>query len=132
MRYLYTLLAIMTGFVGPIVYAFIEHEELLLSIANQPTSLLYIFGLVLLLVTFRNLDTYFDKGIGRNFYRAAFIYRKIKMIGFLGAFFGLINFLGEYASTINDLLLIIIIGQIIGSTFGYLATADYAKEKQSE
>jgi predicted membrane protein len=54
------------------------------------------------------------------------------MIGFLGAFFGLINFLGEYASTINDLLLIIIIGQIIGSTFGYLATADYAKEQQSE
>lgn len=132
MKYLYTLLSILTGFIGPIIYALIEHELLVTKIINQPTSLLYIFGFILLLVAFHNMDLYFDKGIGRNFYRMAFVYRKTKLIFWLGAVYGLVSIIGSYSASVNDLLLIVIVGQIAGSCFGYLATSEYVKEEQSK
>lgn len=122
MRQLYTLLSILTGFFAPIGYAFLEHRALLTTIAERPSSLLYIFGFVLTLVAFHNLDNYFDKGIGRHFYRTAFVFRKTKVLFWLTAVYVLVSFLGSYSASVSDLILIILIGQTVGSTFGYLAT----------
>lgn len=132
MKQIYTMLSILAGFVAPLIYGLLEHQLLVTTIANQPTSLLYIFGFILLLVAFRNLDTYFDKGIGRRFFRLAYVYRKTKLIFWLGAVYGVVYITGQYTASINDLLLIVIVGQIAGGWFGYLATSAYVKEEQSK
>ena len=129
MRQIYTLLSILSGFFAPIGYAFLEHRSLLTTIADQPTSLLYIFAFIMTLVAFHNLDTYFDKGIGRHFYRTAFVYRKIKLVFWLGAVYFLISFVGSYSASINDLLLVVLIGQLVGSSFGYLATNHWVNQQ---